>query len=113
MSTKRIGFIGAGRMAQALAEGFLRKGVVTPDLLLASDVSAEARERFRAATGASVTADNLAVVRQQEVIFLAVKPQSMNDLLAELAGQTAPDRLIVSIAAGVSLAKMESALGKN
>ncbi|NMC21899.1 MAG: pyrroline-5-carboxylate reductase, partial [Thermogutta sp.] len=47
------------------------------------------------------------------VIFLAVKPQSMNDLLAELAGQTAPDRLIVSIAAGVSLAKMESALGKN
>jgi len=113
MSTKRIGFIGAGRMAQALAEGFLQKGVVTPDFLMASDISAPVRERFRAATGAAVIADNLEVVRQQEVIFLAVKPQAMNDLLRELAGRVSPDQLIVSIAAGISLAKMESALGTN
>lgn len=113
MSTKRIGFIGAGRMAQALAEGFLKKGVVTPDSLMASDVSAAARERFRAATGAAVTANNLEVVQRQEVIFLAVKPQSMTDLLKELAGRVSSNQLIVSIAAGVSLAKMESSLGNS
>ncbi len=113
MSTKRIGFIGAGRMAQALAEGFLKKGVVTPDALTASDSSATARERFRAATGAAVTADNLEVVRRQEVIFLAVKPQSMHDLLQELAGRISSDQLIVSIAAGISLAKLEASLGSS
>lgn len=113
MNRKRIGFIGAGRMALALAEGFRQKNVVTPDCLMASDVSAEARERFRAATGASVTADNLEVLRRQEVIFLAVKPQYMDGVLRELAGRVSADRLIVSIAAGVSLARLEAALGKD
>lgn len=112
MATKRIGFIGAGRMAQALAAGFLRKGVVTPDLLLASDVSPETRECFRATTGAEVTADNLEVARRQDVIFLAVKPQHMDVVLRQLAGQLPPDRLVVSIAAGISLAKLEAGLGK-
>lgn len=113
MATKRIGFIGAGRMAQALAAGFRQKGVVTPDLLLASDISPQARERFRATTGAEVTADNLEVVRRQDVIFLAVKPQYMDEVLRQLAGQLPPDRLVVSIAAGISLAKLEAELGKS
>lgn len=98
--------IGAGQMATALAGGFLRTGLVQRDRLVASDPDPQARQRFAEATGARVLDDNQAVVAEAEVIFLAVKPQQMAAVAEPLAGQLAERHLVVSIAAGVRLARL-------
>jgi len=105
-----IGFIGTGKMATALARGFLHAGLVTPASLHGSDTSPEARAAFAEATGASVPEDNFAVVRQASVIFLAVKPAQIPGVLAELKGAIGPDHLVISIAAGVTLSRLQGML---
>ena len=113
MLTEKIGFIGGGQMARALAEGFLRAELVQPGQLIASDPAENAREAFAATVGgARVTADNAQVVAESQVIFLAVKPQYMDAVLDELSGLITADHLIVSIAAGVRLAALAEKLGE-
>ena len=62
MLDERIGLIGAGQMATALASGFIKAGLTTADRLLAADVDEAARQRFAQATGAPIRADNALVV---------------------------------------------------
>lgn len=111
MSTQRIGFIGAGQMATALAGGFIRAGLAAPEMVLASDIVPEARQRFAEATTARTTDDNLQVLEQSDVILLAVKPQQMAQVCGQLRGKLTPQKLLVSIAAGVSLERLASWLG--
>lgn len=107
----RIGFIGAGQMATALAQGFLASGLTTLDRMVASDVVEAARDRFRETTGATTLAGNAGVVRQAQVIVLAIKPQKAADVLHELSGLVTADHLVVSIVAGIPLATISEALG--
>ena len=111
MLHKRIGIIGAGQMAAALGQGMVRAGLVAKEALLASDPLEGARQRFAEATGGHTTDDNLAVVRNADILVLAVKPQQMGSVLAGLKGQVAAGQLVVSIAAGVRLATLAAALG--
>jgi pyrroline-5-carboxylate reductase len=111
MVKQRIGFIGAGQMATALGQGFVKAELVAGKDLLASDPVAEARERFTQATGARTTADNLEVVAASDVVFLAVKPQQMAAVLDGLRGTVTAEKLVVSIAAGVRLAVLCEGLG--
>jgi pyrroline-5-carboxylate reductase len=113
MLQQRIGLIGAGQMATALAHGFVTAGLTTADRLLASDVDEHARQRFAQALAAHTTADNALVAAQSDVIILAVKPQQMSQVAAGLRNSLAanPGRLIVSIAAGVRLASLAEWLG--
>ncbi len=107
MLTQTIGFIGAGQMARALARGFQAAGLVPGERIVACDPVAEAGQAFvKAVRGAALATSNIEVVRQSDAIFLAVKPQSMPAVLAELAGQVGSGKLVVSIAAGVTLAKL-------
>ena len=87
---QRIGLIGAGQMATALAHGFIKAGLTTADRLLASDVDEHARQRFAHAVAAHTTADNALVVAQSDVIILAVKPQQMAPVAAGLRGKLRP-----------------------
>ena len=98
-------------MATALAQGFVKAGLVGKEDLLAGDPVVEARERFAQATGGGTTADNARVAAEQDVIFLAVKPQQMGKVLAELRGKITAEKLVVSIAAGVRLAALAEGLG--
>ncbi len=107
-----IGFIGAGQMARALGAGFLRAGLTTADALTASDPSPDAAEAFaRAAGGARVGPSNTAVAAAADVLFLAVKPQHIRPVLAEIRPAIRPRTLVVSIAAGVRLATLAAGLG--
>lgn len=110
-TTPRIGFLGAGKMATALAKGWLSAGLVTTDRLLASDPVGQAREAFADVTGARATADNREVVGSSDVLLLAVKPQSMASLYQEIRGTLAERHLLVSIAAGVTLRQLADGLG--
>jgi len=107
----RIGFVGAGQMASALARGFVIGKEVAGDQIWASDCFAGSRETFASALpSAHIGTDNRAVVQAADLIFLAVKPQSLPGVLAELRPAPA-DKLFVSIAAGVNLASLVEGLG--
>jgi len=106
-----VGFLGAGKMATALAEGFIRSGLVKPTRIIASDVVEAARKGFAQATDAKASASNLDVVTAASVLILAVKPDQVMGVLDEIKGKFTESHLLISIAAGVTLAKLESALG--
>ncbi len=106
-----IGFLGAGKMATALANGFTSAGLVAPKQLIASDPSAPARSAFAKVTGARITQNNTDVARFAQVLFLAVKPDQVGTVLAEIRDIFSPGHLLISIAAGVPLAKLEAGLG--
>jgi pyrroline-5-carboxylate reductase len=112
MSAKfTLGFLGAGKMATALAKGFIRAGLVTAKQVLASDPSAPARASFGRETGAKTTPANAEVVRFASVLVLAVKPDQVSGVLADIRDGFTEKHLLISIAAGVPLAKVEAELG--
>ncbi len=110
--TPRIGFLGAGKMATALARGWLGAGLTRSDRMLASDPVPHARQAFTAETAVPAIVDNLAVVTGSEMLLLAVKPQCMDKLLAEIRPALEQRHLIVSIAAGITLGQLQSGLGR-
>jgi pyrroline-5-carboxylate reductase len=105
-----VGFLGAGKMASALASGLVRAGIAGPDAILASDVSSEARAAFAEAVAARTTAFNPDVAEFANVLLVAVKPDQVSALLREISPKVAERHLIISIAAGVTLARMEADL---
>lgn len=109
-SNLKVGFLGAGRMASALAKGFVQAGLVRPDHIMASDVSEGARSAFSRDLGSKVTAANPEVVNFGQVVVLAVKPDQVVEVLNEVHSGFGTSRLLISIAAGVPLAKLESSL---
>jgi pyrroline-5-carboxylate reductase len=112
MATKlTIGFLGAGKMATALAKGFIRAGLVTPQEVIASDPSEAACAAFAKETGARTTAFNPEVAKSSKVLVLAVKPDQVGGVLGEIRDCFTKKHLLISIAAGVPLAKLEAGLG--
>lgn len=110
MSVPTIGFLGTGRMATALALGWIRNGLTEGSRLWGSDPSPAARDAFGKATGAHITADNSALLAAADVIFVAVKPDQVTGVLAGHPEVLGSRHLIVSIAAGVSISRLEEAV---
>ena len=100
-----IGFVGAGQMARALAKGFLTSGLAPAEKMLAFDPSADALWQFSAAAPGVRQVTGNAQVAAADVVILAVKPQAMDAVMAELAVVASP-ALFVSIAAGVNLSRL-------
>lgn len=105
----KIGFVGAGRMAEAILSALIRKGVVAPSGVTACDTSEERRGLVRKDHGVRVAADN-AEAFDSDVVVLAVKPQNLRDALAGIPPGTAKGKLVLSILAGKRLATLEAAL---
>lgn len=103
-----IGFLGAGKMATALAKGFVRSGLVAAGSVFASDVYEPARSAFAKEVGGTACESNEEVVAKAKVIFLSVKPAQVGEVLIGLKDTLTTDHLIVSIAAGVTLSSLES-----
>jgi pyrroline-5-carboxylate reductase len=110
-SGRKWGFIGAGKMATALACGILRTGVAEPPDLAASDPLASARTALAAETGIDVFESNQPVVERSRILVLAVKPQAMHEVLVQLRPLVQPGHLVISIAAGVSIETIAHGLG--
>lgn len=106
----RIGFLGAGKMASALAKGIVKAGVARPEDLIASDVMDGARAAFAKDVGCKVTSSNVEVAASSDILIVAVKPDQVEGVLHELAGKVTDRHLIVSIAAGVTISRLAGAL---
>ena len=106
----RIGFLGAGQMATALARGWQAAGLLTPAHCRASDPFPDARAKFQQQTGGTATADNAAVVAASDVLVLAVKPQTMPALLNEIHHAVTEKHIVISIAAGITLKRLADGL---
>ena len=106
----KIGFLGAGKMATALAKGFINARLVKPNQLFAADPFDAARKHFTDETGAKTFAANLETAKAANVLILATKPDQAAAALAEISGAFTKKHLLISIAAGVTISKLESAL---
>ncbi|KAJ1371262.1 hypothetical protein KIN20_033175 [Parelaphostrongylus tenuis] len=107
----KIGFIGAGKMAQALARGFINSGRITPENITASSPKQDNLFLNECKVlGLQTTHDNTEVVHKSDVIFLAVKPPIVNKVVSEIAPILSRERLLVSIALGITIRNIESLL---
>jgi pyrroline-5-carboxylate reductase len=109
----KIGFLGAGRMATALAKGFVRAGLTTAKHLIASDPVDVARAAFAKETSGKTTTSNADVAKFAQALILAVKPDQTATVLGDIRDHFTEKHLLISIAAGMPLAKMEAALGSS
>lgn len=105
-----IGFLGAGQMASALGKGFVTAGIIGSDKIFGYDVSPDAAQRFAAATGGTTVASPAALLSAARLVFLAVKPQHLPDLLTQIRDAVTAEHLVVSIAAGQSLDRLAAGL---
>ncbi|XP_072552047.1 pyrroline-5-carboxylate reductase 3 [Salminus brasiliensis] len=108
-SPLQIGFIGAGNMAFAIAQGILKSGDVPSSNVIVSAPSKNNFARFQA-MGVAVTHSNEEVVDRSRLVFLAVKPHLVPKVLKGISERVTPQHIVVSIAAGITLAKLEELL---
>jgi pyrroline-5-carboxylate reductase len=111
MNTKKIGFIGGGNMASSLISGLIASGHPA-NLLWVSDTNQQALDNLSSNLAVNVSTDNLLIAEQVDVIVLAVKPQILSAVSQQIANivQT-NNRLVVSIAAGISQDSLAKWLG--
>jgi pyrroline-5-carboxylate reductase len=104
LSGRRIGFLGAGNMAEALIRGLLASHLVDAGSILVSDVRAERLQYFRERYSLKSFEDNCSLVAACDILLLAVKPQNMREVLREIKGALRSDQTLISIAAGTPTA---------
>ena len=107
---KKIGFIGAGNMAEALVKGLADSRRVNRQQIRASEPLAERRRFVESTYGIQVVADNRDLLAFADILVLAVKPQVAAEVLGEMAPLTGPDKLTISIVAGLTTAVMQKTL---
>lgn len=106
-----LAIIGAGNMGEALLGGILRAGITAPEQVIVSDVSPERRDKVCRQFGVRSAEDNAQAARQAQVILLAVKPQNLATVAAELKETLTREHLVISILAGMPVARLQAALG--
>lgn len=110
MIDRRIAFLGAGNMANAIIRGLLRAGMSTSKIS-ATVRREEKKSELEGAYKINVGFDNVAAAQNAEVVVLCVKPQALDKVLTQVAPAVDRSKLVVSVAAGVPIAAIERRLG--
>lgn len=111
MQQRKIAFIGAGNMSRSIIGGLISSGYPA-DLIIASNPSMPKLDALATDYGINITQDNKPAVEQSDVVVLAVKPQLMQQMCAELSAQTnLQGKLFISIAAGIKVQRLQQMLG--
>jgi len=105
-----VACVGAGNMVEAILRGLLRSGSATAAQLMLSDVRAERLAELGAAYQVGTTKDNAEAAAWAEVILLAVEPQALEEVLPEISRVIDRSKLVVSVAAGYPLVRLEGHL---
>ncbi len=107
----KVGFLGAGKMAEAILSSMVQTGLCEPWNVMACDKDAERRLLMEKQYGVIVTADVAQTVKACNVLVVAVKPQDLDALLGEIKKSLTDKHLLVSIAAGKTLAAIQKVAG--
>lgn len=108
----KLGFIGCGNMASAIIGGILENNMVKKEDILASVKSESSAKRVQETLGISCSTDNLAVAKQADYLFLAVKPQFCAQVAAQIKDVLPKNQVIISIIAGKNLSWLKEQLGE-
>ncbi|CAM2933442.1 pyrroline-5-carboxylate reductase [Vibrio rarus] len=110
-SVRNIAFIGSGNMASSIISGLLESGYPA-QAITATAPSQSSRSKIAQRFSVSTTADNHHAASVADVIVLSVKPQIMSDVLAKLSDIDFSNKLLISIAAGITIPRLQAMLGK-
>jgi pyrroline-5-carboxylate reductase len=110
MKNRKIGMLGTGNMASALIRGLLSSKTLSPDQIRGSDVRAEHLAELEQKYGIKTTTSNSELLAWANVVVLAVKPQVIDRVLDQVAGDFSSDTLVISVAAGVPIRSIEARL---
>jgi pyrroline-5-carboxylate reductase len=110
LESKRVGLLGVGKLGEALALGLIRRDVVPREAFLGSVNRPESIARVTERVGVAVTTSNTEVVRRSDLVILAVKPQVVGRVLAEIAPDLTAEKLLISCAASVTTEFIEARL---
>lgn len=107
----KVGFIGCGHMASAIIKGVISSKFIDNSNIIASEVNEEFASAKKSELAIEVLTDNKTLAKNSDVIILATKPNYIKDVLKEIKDELTKDKLIVSIAAGVSTKIIEDEIG--
>lgn len=110
---RKIGFIGCGKMASAIIGGVLASGSVSAENITAAEISIEKAEEKSKELGIKVITDNNELVKSSDVIFVATTPNFVEEVLNGIKQEVTSEKLVVSIAAGVTTNFIQSILGED
>jgi len=113
LNDKIIAIIGTGNMGEALVSGLIGSGSSKPKNIICADVRKEKLDKIKSRYKVRTTANNLKAVSEADIVIYAVKPQLMAMVLNQTASKLDMSKLVISIAAGVPLAAMESCIKKS
>lgn len=108
----RLGFIGCGNMARAIIQGIVTKGVVGPEEILGSNTTPERAKETHDKLGIETTTDVTQVAGRSDIVFLCVKPQQYESVIAQIKDHLHERQIFVSIAPGKTLAWLSKQIAR-
>lgn len=109
--SKKLGFIGCGNMGSAILGGLIKSSFVNCSEIIVSTKTESSSKKLKDEFDVLITLDSKIVARESEILILAVKPNMYNEVIEEIKGELTEDKLIITIAAGITINKMEEWLG--
>lgn len=106
----KIAFLGGGNMAEALIKGMQKAGVVRPEQMLVNDVSSERLEYLKRTYGIVIEKSTKEAAAAAGIVLLCVKPQVIDVVLSKIVAAADKSKLVISIAAGVTIERIEKML---
>ena len=110
---KKIGFIGSGNMAKAMIGGIIKSGLLKSNMITSSALTESTLKSIEKEFGINTTTDSREVVKNSEIIVVAVKPNVYDNVLASVKDLIDDNKIIVTIAAGKTIASIESIIGSD
>lgn len=110
---KKIGFIGSGNMAKAMIGGIINSGLLKSNMITSSALTESTLKSIEKEFGINTTTDSREVVKNSEIIVVAVKPNVYDNVLESVKDLIDDNKIIVTIAAGKTIASIESIIGSD
>ena len=110
--SRKIGFIGCGNMGKAMLGALVKSNDINNDNIIVSTKSENSAKRINKEFGVQTTVVNTEVAKKSNVLFLAVKPYFFKEVIEEIKDIVSDDTIIISIAAGITIAQIEELFGK-
>lgn len=108
---QRIGFIGLGNMGSAILQGILASQTVTAEQFYVYDINPEATDALKQQYSINVLETAKDVAKESDIVFIAVKPNNMSEILTEIQKELKKSTVVVSIAAGITIKAIEAVIG--